>query len=180
MSGNNSTALPTILDIEASGFGKGSYPIEVGLIRSDGKSFCTLIKPAAEWAEWNDDAEKVHGVSRQVLQDKGRPIQDVAEQLNELLAGTTVYTDAWGQDYTWLSLLHEAASVPMEYRVESLSVLLTECQKSVWHGTRDRVEQVLGLQRHRASSDARVIQMTYHWSSNSEACQSAHAAIGAA
>lgn len=180
MSGSKATPLPTILDIEASGFGKGSYPIEVGLIRSDGKTYCSLIQPAGDWKAWSGEAQAIHGVPRQLLIEKGRPVEAVAQRLNELLAGTTVYTDAWGQDYAWLSLLHEAARIPMEYRVESLGVLMSECQKSVWHGTRNRVEQMLGLKRHRASSDARIIQMTYHWSSNSESCQSAHAAIGVA
>ena len=37
--------LPTILDIEASGFGRGSYPIEIGFSAGDGVLFCGLIVP---------------------------------------------------------------------------------------------------------------------------------------
>ncbi len=46
-------SLPTIIDIEASGFGRGSYPIEVGFITADGKTGCSLIKPEAQWKSWN-------------------------------------------------------------------------------------------------------------------------------
>jgi hypothetical protein len=44
-------SLPTIIDIEASGLGKGSYPIEVGFISGKGETGCTLIKPLAHWTK---------------------------------------------------------------------------------------------------------------------------------
>lgn len=179
MSSQKSSLLPAIIDVEASGFGKGSYPIEVGVIRSDGKSYCSLIKPAASWNNWDPQAEAVHGVSRSKLLECGQDLKTVAERLNRQLAGTTVYSDAWGQDYAWLSLLFEEAGLTMEFRIESLSALLSEAQKVVWHATRARVEQMLGLQRHRASSDARILQMTYHWSISSCSTSAHHAAIGA-
>ncbi len=37
--------LPTVIDVEASGFGAGSYPIEVGVAFPDGRSWCCLIRP---------------------------------------------------------------------------------------------------------------------------------------
>ena len=36
---------PIVLDLEASGFGRGSYPIEVGLAMTDGHLVDYLIKP---------------------------------------------------------------------------------------------------------------------------------------
>ena len=35
---------PAVLDIEASGFGVGSYPIEVGFVLPDGQSYCSLLR----------------------------------------------------------------------------------------------------------------------------------------
>jgi hypothetical protein len=35
---------PNIIDIEASGFGVDSYPIEVGIVLSTGQKYCALIK----------------------------------------------------------------------------------------------------------------------------------------
>lgn len=43
--------LPTILDIEASGFGRGSYPIEVGFVAGDGTLFCGLVRPEPDWLD---------------------------------------------------------------------------------------------------------------------------------
>ncbi|WP_157496762.1 hypothetical protein [Hahella ganghwensis] len=172
------SCLPIVIDVEASGFGQGSYPIEVGFIGSDGASFCSLIRPQQHWTAWDTEAAKVHGLNRDVLSERGREVRDVANMLNHHLAGETVYSDAWGQDYAWLSLLFEEAGVSMEFKLEPLSSVMTESQKNVWHQTRKRVEQMLGLRRHRASSDARIIQMTYHWSDGSELCKSQHAALG--
>jgi hypothetical protein len=48
-----SSEVPAVLDVEASGFGAGSYPIEIGYIASDGTSYCTLIRPAPSWTHWD-------------------------------------------------------------------------------------------------------------------------------
>jgi len=50
--------LPCIIDLEASGLGKQSYPIEVGYILDDGKSFCSLILPADGWDRWMKTGKK--------------------------------------------------------------------------------------------------------------------------
>ena len=97
--------IPTIIDIEASGFGKGSYPIEVGFITYDQQVGCTLIKPDENWSSWNTDAEKVHGIDRTILLEKGKPIVEVALWLNENLHGETLYSDAWLNDMCWLGRL---------------------------------------------------------------------------
>jgi hypothetical protein len=34
-----------VIDVEASGFGRGSYPIEVGFVLPDGEAVCTLVRP---------------------------------------------------------------------------------------------------------------------------------------
>jgi len=46
-----------ILDVEASGFGAGSYPIEVGYVFGDGRSYCTLIRPVSSWTHWDAKAK---------------------------------------------------------------------------------------------------------------------------
>ena len=56
--------LPCIIDLEASGFGRGSYPIEVGLCLGDSSSHCFLVRPEEDWQHWDPEAEKVHGISR--------------------------------------------------------------------------------------------------------------------
>ncbi len=46
--------VPNIIDFEASGFGPHSYPIEIGVIRSNGDRYCSLILPADDWTFWDD------------------------------------------------------------------------------------------------------------------------------
>ena len=49
---------PTIIDVEASGFGPYSYPIEIGVALDNGDKYCTLILPAPAWTHWDEEAEK--------------------------------------------------------------------------------------------------------------------------
>lgn len=156
--------LPTVIDVEASGFGAGSYPIEVGVAFPDGRSWCSLIRPAPDWSHWNPDAEAVHQISRGILSSHGKPVRDIALDLNRLLAGQTVYSDAWGNDRSWLALLFDAAGLSQHFRIDSLRTLLSDLQLEQWQGARAGVIAALGRTRHRASVDAQVIQRTFHQS----------------
>lgn len=153
--------LPAVLDIEASGFGRGSYPIEIGVVLPDGASHCHLIRPEPEWTRWDASAEAVHGIPRHVIEERGRPVGEVAQVLNLLLEGQTLYSDAWSFDNSWLSLLYYHAGVPQMFRLEALTRLLNEAQMDAWADTKAAVMAELGLVRHRASSDARILQQTY-------------------
>lgn len=152
---------PVLLDIEASGLGRGSYPIEVGYALADGRSHCCLIKPLDDWRMWNAEAEQLHGISRAQLLRRGADIVTVAETLNRALGGMTVYSDAWGNDQSWLALLFDRAERVQGFRLEALHALLSETQLRLWTATKRAVERDLALGRHRASNDARVLQQTY-------------------
>jgi DNA polymerase III epsilon subunit-like protein len=153
--------LPVVIDVEASGFGAGSYPIEVGVVLSDGSPHCYLIAPARDWRHWDEQAERVHGISRKVLSDRGRPLQDVARRLNELLQKQTVYSDAWSFDMSWLGKLFDAADLPQRFRIASILELMDERQRDQWHLVKQQVAGEMGLRRHRASGDARILQETW-------------------
>jgi hypothetical protein len=155
------SAGPLIIDVEASGFGPLSYPIEVGLALSAGEKYCSLILPAADWTHWDTSAEKIHRVSRDILEAYGTPLVKVAVQLNELLEGETVYSDGWVVDKPWLINLFHSAQIPMAFRVSPLEMILSESQMECWHTTKDCVTKEMGIARHRASADALIIQETY-------------------
>lgn len=150
-----------VLDVEASGFGRGSYPIEVGFVQCDGESFCTLIQPEPDWQHWDASAEALHGISRELLCKHGKPPVWVAGQINSRLAGQTVYCDAWGHDYPWLARLFDAVDMTPSFRLADLRSLLTPDDQQRWHELREQVRDELQLRRHRASADARVIQLTW-------------------
>jgi hypothetical protein len=107
--------IPIIIDVEASAFGAGSYPIEVGVAMPEGSSYCRLIRPQPNWTHWDDDSEKVHGISREILRSHGKPVLEVAEELNRLLEGEVVYSDGWGYDQTWLSLLFDQTDIVQRF-----------------------------------------------------------------
>lgn len=157
----NSLFIPTILDVEASGFGVSSYPIEVGAINQVGKRFCSLIKPHEGWTHWDPEAESLHGISRAVLQQKGVNAHGVCKLLNKFLVGQVVYSDGWVVDDTWMIKLFEAAALPMQFRLSSLEMILNEQQMSIWHVVKESLFQKGKGQRHRASSDAALIQQTF-------------------
>ena len=152
---------PIIIDVEASGFGGTSYPIEVGVALDDDTKYCSLILPAAEWDHWDSEAEKVHRIARDILETYGKPIPEVAAHMNALLEGKTLYTDGWVVDKPWLTTLFHKAGMEMKFRVSPLEMILTEAQMERWHETKDRVLAEVQKHRHRASFDAWIIQQTY-------------------
>lgn len=151
--------LPCIIDVEASGFGRGSYPIEVGFVMPDGEAVCTLVRPASHWTHWDGQAERLHGLTRELLERRGRSPGEVARLLNERLRGCTVYCDGWANDYTWLAMLFDEAGLQPAFTLRHLRELLNEQDADQWHHTCREVRDSLQLQRHRASSDARVLQL---------------------
>lgn len=158
------TALPLhcVIDIEASGFGRRSYPIEVGYVLPDGRAACMLVRPAPAWTHWNDEAEQVHGITRSILDIHGRTPHEVATALNRDLAGLTVYCDGWAHDYPWLAALFEEAGVRQKFKLESVGALLDEPGMARLDQARRDAISEMGLKRHRASNDARALQQALH------------------
>lgn len=155
------SAPPAILDIEASGFGLGSYPIEVGFVLPDGQAWCSLVQPEPDWQHWDPNAAAMHGIERERLEKHGRTASAVCEALNQQLQGMVVYSDAWAHDYTWLNRLYEVAGRSPSFKLENLRALLDDQDAARWHEVKRRVAATAGLQRHRASSDARLLQQTW-------------------
>ncbi|MEP6876583.1 MAG: hypothetical protein ABI887_19680 [Burkholderiales bacterium] len=151
---------PAVLDIEASGFGRDSFPVELGFVLPDGASFCTLIRPAPGWTHWDDAAERLHRISRETARTHGRDILEIALLLNDRLRGMTLYSDGWAHDYVWLNVLFQAAGLTPAFKLDNLRALLTEREAAFWDIVKKQVATEMRLQRHRASSDARVLQQT--------------------
>ncbi len=152
---------PLIIDLEASGFGGLSYPIEVGTAAQNNSKYCSLILPAEDWTHWDEGAEKVHRIARDILETYGKPLRSVAEDLNNLYAGKTLYSDGWVVDKPWLVKLFHAARLNMAFSVSPLEMILSEPQMKKWHETKNELLKETKQQRHRASFDAWIIQETY-------------------
>lgn len=152
---------PIILDIEASGFGVGSFPVEIGYAGLRGESWWSLVRPQPEWRHWDVAAEALHHQSREDLMHFGQSVQSIAQHLNRALAHQIVYTDAWFNDYVWLSCLYEAANMQPNFKLEDLRLILSSAQSAQWHHTKQSVMESLAMARHRASTDAKVLQLTW-------------------
>ena len=153
--------VPTIIDVEASGFGPDSYPIEVGLAFADGSRYCTLIKPEPEWQHWDNSAFELHQISREDLELHGKPIQTVCEELNNALGRSQVFTDAWVFDKHWLNRLFEHAGILPTFLISPIEAVQTECQHNCWDKVRRDIISDYTDQRHRASSDAFLVQSVF-------------------
>ena len=157
---------PTIIDLEASGFGANSYPIEIGIALSNGQTACYLIRPQTDWVHWDQGSEYLHGLTREQLFKFGRPVAEVAHTLNQLLGTQTVYSDAWGFDQTWMSWLYECADVRQHFKLDAVQSLFSEQQFAVWNQTLVQVFAECQFQRHRASNDALAIQLAFQRSAH--------------
>ena len=152
---------PPIIDLEASGFGRGSYPIEVGIALDNRDIHSFLIKPEADWTHWSEEAEQIHGITREQLQAEGMSIEDIALKLNDMLRGQTLYSDAWSFDSSWLGRLYDEAEIVQRFKVDTLMRLLNEDELARWSDTKDAVAQELELDLHRAANDVQVLSETF-------------------
>lgn len=157
----NSKSCPSIIDFEASGFGAESYPIEVGIVTSAGERYCSLIQPHQEWQFWDEAAEALHGISRDLLQRKGRPIRDVCCEINAFANNSVLYSDAWTHDKPWLTKLFFYGGVEQEFTLSPIESIVSEEQLEMWDQVKKQVFSASSFVRHRASNDAFVIQQTF-------------------
>lgn len=117
---------PCFLDVEATGFGPESYPIEIAWSDASGAINRHLIDPTpiASWTAWDASAERVHGIERDRLVRNGWAPDFVAERITEDLGGRTVYTDAPDYDARWLGRLFAALGRVTPCTLEHIDELL--------------------------------------------------------
>lgn len=114
---------PALIDFEASclpEYGQ-SFPIEVAVARIDGQSRVWLIDPAEAWKDWDwsDEAERLHGISRQMLQERGQAPDVVIREMADFVHDCDVYADA-DLDQYWLEVLCQAAQARLPFPVRYL------------------------------------------------------------
>lgn len=155
------SVLPITMDIEASGFGRNSYPIEIAFVMPNGAQHDYLIKPPQDWTHWDTRAESLHGISRGSLEQDGFQPWDVASEMNDLLAGKTVYSDAWGNDMPWVAKIFESARLPQLFQINAITSLLPPEQLEHWNGEVNFQHSQLSKRRHRALTDAMAVQRAF-------------------
>lgn len=153
---------PIFIDFEASSLDLvASYPIEVGICHADGRTDSWLIKPHVVWREWSERAARIHNITREELDEKGKDVAFVARALNQALEGKIAYSDAWTFDSFWLHRLFKAAKIEAAFELESIAAVITEDQVENWQTVRDKVIGEVDLSRHRAANDALILHKTW-------------------
>lgn len=166
------------LDFEASSLSDESYPIEIGWVDEAGQGESWLITPAEHWTEWSADSERIHGISRSVLNQHGSPFGTVAKRAESVLGAehVLVFADQPAYDGYWFRVLMKAAGLPaipvldvMQLYGEACRPLLSlsrNPQRGVLRAheivaTAANAESALPRTRHRALSDAKGLYWTW-------------------
>lgn len=151
----------SVIDVEASGFGPDSYPIEVGVVKHTGERYCRLILPHHSWSSWSEEAEQLHGITRPTLERSGAALTTVCSELNHFLGDEDVFTDALSHDQHWLNRLYHTVGIVPMFTLRAIEHITTEQQILNWDEAKEQVAQGLRFMRHRASGDAFIIQQTF-------------------
>lgn len=153
-----------IIDFEASCLPEygASYPIEVALVPVGGQPRTWLIRPSDKWRfwDWSEEAETLHGISRDLLAHKGVPPLQVLQELARAAAGFRVYADS-DLDAYWLETLAYACNRVVPFPILYLGELFQKMRTTP--GAIARAEDAARLrlpQQHVACKDARRLALT--------------------
>lgn len=148
-----------VIDLEASGLHRGSFPIEVGWCFGDLRSGSFLIRPHSSWHmdDWRAESEAVHGIPQEKLHKEGIEAHEAARFLNDTLGGYILLTDAPAYDGMWLQRLFDAAGVDPTFMLRDYKAVFGQvCRLR----TADEINEVhakvqkLFTYNHRAEKDA--------------------------
>lgn len=114
-----------LIDIEASGLGPESYPIEIGISLGAHHLESWLINPewVDEWIDsggWDELSETVHGLTPETLSEQGEDPLRVVSALNRRLAGMTLYSDGAEYDREWVRRLFAATLLRPAFEIRSV------------------------------------------------------------
>lgn len=150
------------IDVEASGLGPESWPIEVGLAWIEGDAVVSdsrLIQPHPTWSRsaWSPESAAVHGITWETLEGEGRPVAEVADWLIATARGHVV-SDAVAFDERWIGTLFHAAGIDGEPEFVAFNTFVRARL-----GAPDAVKAFLDDTRapHRAAGDAARLAQAY-------------------
>jgi hypothetical protein len=146
------------IDFEASCLPRHgrSFPIEVGIADAWG-SRVWLIYPHTDWTgwDWTQEAEMLHGITRDQLLQNGQPVEIVASELAKAVEGRQVVADSYFDSY-WFDTLNMAAKIAPSAKIEHVENILNTLESTTEEILAAQAElDRQGFLRHRARHDAR-------------------------
>lgn len=123
-----------VIDFEASALTLESFPIEVGVAQVEDVdcpvvSWSAIIAPAPTWdmqAQWDPDAQRVHGISPWQLRDGSDPAYVMRELNRRARDRGTVFCDGGHYDAHWLRTLATSAGIEPEFVLGDIAKLLIQ------------------------------------------------------
>jgi len=148
-----------VIDFEASGLTKNSYPIEVGV--TNGKlEYQAIIRPYEHWTHWSEEAETIHHISRDSLLSEGISPNHIAIELNNLLVAQVVYCDSLHWDRFWCNVLFSDSGMSPSFKLVDIQELVSNSDSvlEAFLEHKSKLESSGRFALHRALDDARIIQ----------------------
>lgn len=148
------------LDVEASGLGGDSYPVEVGWVTDDeAPPGSLLVRPHESWTFWSGVAQAMHGLTREILEREGLPVAAVCDRVEAACAGRLVVSDAHAFDDWWLRRLYGAAGRSKAWQVGNVELLYGGLAAQAELGAHEAAGALIAAERayphpHRAGPDA--------------------------
>lgn len=151
------------LDFEASAL-RGGFPIEIGwaevlpdrtIVTESHLILCERWMGRLD--RWDPAAEALHRISRQRLVEHGRSPEEVANRVNEVLAGATIYIDS-PFDRDWATILFAEAGIGQRFSFGDVDAAFQgeEIDTMAYRYARGMVDRAQPM-THRAAEDAK------HW-----------------
>lgn len=164
----------TFLDFEASSLSWDSYPIEIawGSSTKNIKSYLISPKSIKEWTDWNDEAQKLHGIERTMLLEKGIEPAIICNEFEQSVKGAEIYTDNPCWDAMWLYKLfffsgRDIPPVDIKHFDELLSSIVCPNIENRVKGLyiclklKSKVSNEMKI-KHKASADVEYLIKTYN------------------
>ena len=108
--------------------------------------------------KWDPAAERITGISRELLKEQGRPAAEVAAWLNNRLAGLTTYSDASHFDRRWIDQVFKAGKAKRGFDVLQMERLINRWDvetEAFFVNSRKEYNTLHGDDKpHRAAADA--------------------------
>ncbi len=154
---------PLTIDFEASCLPRHgrSYPIEVGISDASGLARSWLIGPVEAWRgwTWTEEAEQLHGISREDLERHGQPAGEVLQALCDMVGPRDLVSDSW-LDAGWLATLAEGAGMMPCFAVRHVATIVDAfTPEPAQVRQAQALMATLGTPRHRAAPDARRLAL---------------------
>jgi len=157
------------IDFEASGLGRLTYPIEIGISRWRGpghvaETWHSLIGVDPSWSAkgvWNDASQTIHGISREELADAPTAAETMKAANDFAPLGTLAFCDGGGHDSYWLQRLADAAGLAPTFLLGSWA----HVANAMHEDQRDRLvnHRAEGEIAHRAAADAEDHVRAFAW-----------------